>query len=74
MPRMRQSGGSPAARSRANLLVVLEALARVDVLAALVTDPNLGAGNHTFGLACNDGARDIVYDTTYLSAVVLGPG
>jgi hypothetical protein len=39
-----------------------------------VTDPNLGAGNHTIGLACNDGTGDIVYPATYVSAVVLGPG
>jgi hypothetical protein len=39
-----------------------------------VTDPNLGAGNHTFGLACNEAISDIVFPTTYVSAVVLGPG
>jgi hypothetical protein len=38
-----------------------------------VTDPNLGPGNHTFGLACNE-AISIAYPTTYVSAVVLGPG
>lgn len=46
-----------------------------------VTGSNLGAGDHTIRLACNQnenppgfGVGDIVYDTTYLSAVVLGPG
>jgi hypothetical protein len=39
-----------------------------------VTDPNLGAGNHTFGLACNEQQGDIKYLETYVSAVVLGPG
>jgi hypothetical protein len=35
---------------------------------------SLGAGNHTIGLACNETAGDIVFGTTYVSAVVLGPG
>jgi hypothetical protein len=41
-----------------------------------VTDPNLGAGNHTFGLACNQrfSDQDIVFTQTYVSVVVLGPG
>ncbi len=39
-----------------------------------VTDPNLGAGNHTFGLACSQTAGDIKFNPTYVSAVVLGPG
>ena len=39
-----------------------------------VTDPNLGAGNHTFGLACNELAGDIRVDETMVSAAVLGPG
>lgn len=41
-----------------------------------VTDPNLGAGNHTFGLACNQrySDQDIVFNSTYVSVVVLGPG
>ena len=40
-----------------------------------VTDPNLGAGNHTFGLACNQtSVGDIIFGPTYVSAVVLGPG
>jgi hypothetical protein len=39
-----------------------------------VTDPNLGAGNHTFGLACNQIGGDITYPETSVSAVVLGPG
>jgi hypothetical protein len=41
-----------------------------------VTDPNLGAGNHTFGLACNQrfSDQDIVFTHTYVSVVVLGPG
>ena len=39
-----------------------------------VTDPNLGAGNHTFGLACNETAGSITFPTTYISVVVLGPG
>ena len=39
-----------------------------------VTDPNLGAGNHTFGLACNQTSGDITYPETSVSAVVLGPG
>jgi hypothetical protein len=41
-----------------------------------VTDPNLGAGNHTFGLACNQrySDQDIVFNPTYVSVVVLGPG
>ena len=39
-----------------------------------VTDPNLGAGNHTFGLACNQGDGDLAYGQTYVSVVVLGPG
>src|SRR5436190_159592 len=34
----------------------------------------LAAGNHTFGLACNQFAGDIIYDPTYVSAVALGPG
>jgi hypothetical protein len=39
-----------------------------------VTDPNLGAGNHTFGLACEELSGNIVFGPTYISAVVLGPG
>jgi hypothetical protein len=39
-----------------------------------VTDPNLGAGSHTFGLACNQTVGDIKFNPTYVSAVVLGPG
>jgi hypothetical protein len=39
-----------------------------------VTDPNLGAGNHTFGLACQEIDGDIDFDETMVSAVVLGPG
>ena len=39
-----------------------------------VTDPNLGAGNHTFGLACSERDGDIVFNPTYVSVVVLGPG
>ncbi|MEK6326303.1 MAG: hypothetical protein AABM66_02105 [Actinomycetota bacterium] len=39
-----------------------------------VTDPNLGAGNHTFGLACNQWNGDIKFNPTYVSVVVLGPG
>ena len=39
-----------------------------------VTDPNLGAGNHTFGLACNESAGNLAYGQTYVSVVVLGPG
>jgi hypothetical protein len=39
-----------------------------------VTDPNLGAGDHTFGLACNEQNGDIVFPHTYISVVVLGPG
>jgi hypothetical protein len=39
-----------------------------------VTDPNLGAGNHTIGLACKQTFGDIFLDQTYVSAVVLGPG
>ena len=39
-----------------------------------VTDPNLGAGNHTFGLACNETVNNINFPQTYVSAVVLGPG
>src|SRR2546423_5538046 len=34
----------------------------------------LAAGNHTFGLTCNQFAGDIIYDPTYVSAVALGPG
>ena len=39
-----------------------------------VTDPNLGAGNHTFGLACNETTGSITFPETYVSVVVLGPG
>jgi hypothetical protein len=39
-----------------------------------VTDPNLGAGNHTFGLACNERESAINFGETMVSAVVLGPG
>jgi hypothetical protein len=39
-----------------------------------VTDPNLGRGNHTIGLACNQNTGDIFFDRTYVSVVVLGPG
>jgi hypothetical protein len=39
-----------------------------------VTDPTLGAGNHTFGLACNELDGDIFFDATMVSAVVLGSG
>jgi hypothetical protein len=39
-----------------------------------VTDPNLGAGNHTFGLACDEVGGNIAFDQTYVSVVVLGPG
>jgi hypothetical protein len=39
-----------------------------------VTDPNLGAGNNTVGLACNELNSDISYYGTNVSAVVLGPG
>jgi hypothetical protein len=39
-----------------------------------VTDPNLGAGNHTFGLACNQTSGGIIFEQTYVSVVVLGPG
>jgi hypothetical protein len=39
-----------------------------------VTPPNLGAGNHTFGLACNENAGNIDFDRTYVSVVVLGAG
>jgi hypothetical protein len=39
-----------------------------------VTGPNLGAGNHTIGLACNQSIGDIVFSPTYVSVVVLGPG
>jgi hypothetical protein len=39
-----------------------------------VTDPNLGAGNHSFGLACDEDQGDIEFDPTYVSAVVLGSG
>ncbi len=39
-----------------------------------VTDPNLGAGNHTFGLACSQEEGDINFLETYVSVVVLGPG
>ena len=39
-----------------------------------VTDPNLGAGNHTFGLACNQTNGNIVFWETNVSVVVLGPG
>src|SRR4051812_32232516 len=38
-----------------------------------VTGP-LPAGDHTFGLACNELDPDIVFPETYVSAVVLGPG
>jgi len=38
-----------------------------------VTGP-LAPGPHTFGLACNDRGVDIVYNETYVSVVVLGPG
>ena len=34
----------------------------------------LPAGNHTFGLACNEGIGNIAYDPTNVSVVVLGPG
>jgi hypothetical protein len=39
-----------------------------------VTDPNLGAGNHTFGLACNETVNNISFPVTYVSVAVLGPG
>jgi hypothetical protein len=39
-----------------------------------VTDPNLGRGNHTIGLACNQEDGDIFFERTYVSVVVLGPG
>jgi hypothetical protein len=39
-----------------------------------VTDPNLGAGDHTFGLACSENEGNIRFDETFVSAVVLGPG
>jgi hypothetical protein len=39
-----------------------------------VTDPNLSAGNHTIGLACNERIGDMRFDHTMVSAVVLGPG
>jgi hypothetical protein len=39
-----------------------------------VTDPNLGAGNHTFGLACDETVNNISFPVTYVSVVVLGPG
>jgi hypothetical protein len=39
-----------------------------------VTDPNLGAGNHTIGLACDELQGDIAFNPTNVSAVVLGPG
>jgi hypothetical protein len=39
-----------------------------------VTDPNLGAGDHTFGLACNQRVADIIFDETMVSVVVLGRG
>jgi hypothetical protein len=34
----------------------------------------LAAGSHTLGLACNQRRGDIVFDPTYVSAVVLGSG
>jgi hypothetical protein len=39
-----------------------------------VTDPNLGAGNHTIGLACSEGQGNIAFPLTTVSVVVLGPG
>jgi hypothetical protein len=39
-----------------------------------VTDPNLGAGNHTFGVACNELDGNIDFNESMISAVVLGPG
>jgi hypothetical protein len=39
-----------------------------------VTDPNLGAGNHTFGIACNETVNNITFPQAYVSVVVLGPG
>jgi hypothetical protein len=47
---------------------------RQSVTLTNVTDPNLGAGNHTFGLACNQTSGDISFPATYVSVVVLGPG
>jgi hypothetical protein len=35
---------------------------------------SLGPGTHTFGLACNEDVDDIVYNLTYLSVMVAGPG
>jgi hypothetical protein len=51
-----------------------DSLAQQSLTLTNVTDPNLGAGNHTFGLACDELDGDIVFDETYVSAVVLGPG
>jgi hypothetical protein len=31
-------------------------------------------GNHTFGLACNERHGNISFPTTYVTAVVVGPG
>ena len=32
--------------------------------------PELGRGNHTFGLACNESAGNLAYGQTYVSVVV----
>jgi hypothetical protein len=48
--------------------------AKQSVTLTNVTDPNLGPGNHTIGLACNEVAGDIRFGPTYVSTVVLGPG
>jgi hypothetical protein len=36
-----------------------------------VTPPNLGPGNHTFGLACREDLGDIVFEESMVSVVVL---
>jgi hypothetical protein len=51
-----------------------DSLAQQSLTLTNVTDPNLGAGNHTFGLTCDELDGDIVFDETYVSAVVLGLG
>ena len=48
--------------------------AQQSVTLTSVTDPNLGAGQHTIGLACNQRDGNIVFSQTFISAVVLGPG
>ena len=53
---------------------VSDALYQHSLTLTNVTDPNLGAGDHTIGLACNEEQGNIVFDQTYVSVVVLGPG